>query len=190
MEPFELISFLHLAEKLKCNTRHSFTSTGRPESVAEHSWRLALMALLLRGEFPELDCDRVVRMCLVHDLGEAVCGDIPSFEKGEADERREREAVTELLRTLPGPAGEELSALFAEMEEQRSGEARLFRALDKLEAVLQHNEAPLSTWLPLERELQQSYGRAEAEPFPYLRELQRAFARQAREKIESEEMRG
>ena len=52
MEPFELISFLHLAEKLKCNTRHSFTSTGRPESVAEHSWRLALMALLLRGEFP------------------------------------------------------------------------------------------------------------------------------------------
>ena len=97
--------------------------------MAEHSWRLALMALLLRGEFPELDCDRVVRMCLVHDLGEAVCGDIPSFEKGEADERREREAVTELLRTLPGPAGEELSALFTEMEEQRSGEARLFLSL-------------------------------------------------------------
>lgn len=190
MNPIELLSFLHVAERLKCNTRHSFTSTGRQESVAEHSWRLALMALLLREEFPELDCDRVICMCLVHDLGEAVCGDIPSFEKEEADERREREAVGKLLSTLPGSAGKEISALFAEMEEQKSGEAKLFRALDKLEAVIQHNEAPLSTWIPLERELQQSYGQAEAALFPYLRALQEILADEARKKMDSEEMRG
>ena len=50
-------TFLKVAEKLKCNTRHSWTSSGRHESVAEHSWRVALMALLMRDEFPELDMD-------------------------------------------------------------------------------------------------------------------------------------
>ena len=71
MRPERLFDILAVAERLKCNTRHSWTSTGRRESVAEHSWRLALMALLVADEFPDVDCGRVVRMCLVHDLGEA-----------------------------------------------------------------------------------------------------------------------
>jgi ABC-type sulfate/molybdate transport systems ATPase subunit len=60
-----------VAEKLKCNTRHCYTSSGRHESVAEHSWRIALMAMLLTEEFPEADMNKVIRMCLIHDLGEA-----------------------------------------------------------------------------------------------------------------------
>ncbi|MDE6699988.1 MAG: HD domain-containing protein, partial [Acetatifactor sp.] len=66
------LDFLKLAERLKCNTRHSYTSSGRRESVAEHSWRLAMMAYLVRDEFPQLDIERVIQMCLFHDMGEAV----------------------------------------------------------------------------------------------------------------------
>ena len=81
MEPEKLLSALHLAEKLKDVRRHCTTSQGRPESVAEHSWRITLMAFLLRDEFPELDMDKVLRMCLIHDLGECFTGDIPAFDK-------------------------------------------------------------------------------------------------------------
>ena len=72
MEIRRLLDFLKTAEQLKCNTRHSYTSSGRLESVAEHSWRLALMAMLVGDEFPELDMDKVIKMCLIHDMGEAI----------------------------------------------------------------------------------------------------------------------
>ena len=90
MEPEKFLEILSVAERLKCNTRHSWTSNGRRESVAEHSWRLALMALLLKDEFSKLDMDRVIRMCLIHDLGEAFTGDIPTFLKTEEDEEKEQ----------------------------------------------------------------------------------------------------
>ena len=93
MEPKELLDFLHIAEKLKCNTRHSYTSNWRHESVAEHSWRLALMAFLMKDQIPGVDMDKVLRMCLIHDLGEAITGDIPSFEKTDANERTEAKAM-------------------------------------------------------------------------------------------------
>ena len=93
MEAKELLRVLHTAERLKDETRHCYTSGGRHESVAEHSWRLALTALFLRDEFPALDMDRVIRMCLIHDLGECFTGDIPSFLKSGGDEERERSAL-------------------------------------------------------------------------------------------------
>ena len=90
MTPQEVLEILHVAERLKCNTRHCDTSTGRRESVAEHSWRLCLFAMLLEQEpeFQSLDTDRVLRMCLIHDLGEAFTGDIPAFSKSAQDEGR------------------------------------------------------------------------------------------------------
>ena len=81
MKPEILLAQLHLAERLKNTTRHCYTSSGRHESVAEHSWRLALMAYWISDEFPDLDMDKVIRMCLIHDLGEAFTGDIPVFLK-------------------------------------------------------------------------------------------------------------
>ena len=86
------LDFLALAERLKCATRHCTNSRGDPESVAEHSWRAALMAMLLAPEFPGVEIDRVVRMCIIHDLGEAVTGDIPTFLKNRADEETEDRA--------------------------------------------------------------------------------------------------
>lgn len=81
MNPEALLSALHTAEKLKDTTRHCCTSHRRPESVAEHSWRIALMAYWLRDEFPEADMDKVIRMCLIHDLGECLPGISPPFAK-------------------------------------------------------------------------------------------------------------
>ena len=115
---------------------HSWTSSGRHESVAEHSWRLAMLALLLRDALPEVDMDKVLRMCLIHDVGEAVTGDIPSFQKTDANEETERQAIAELLSPLPDGLRGELTALFAEMDALATPEARVYKALDKLEVVV------------------------------------------------------
>ena len=77
--PEQFISFLGRVEKLKSVPRHCVTSDGVVENVAAHSWRTALMAYLLKDELMDVDIDKVIRMCLIHDLGEAVTGDIPTF---------------------------------------------------------------------------------------------------------------
>ena len=187
MRPAEFLRFLHTAEKLKCNTRHSWTSTGRNETVAGHAWRLSLMALLLGEELPGADMDRVLRMALVHDLGEAVTGDVPSFEKTAEDEAEERQAAAVLFARLPEPQRGELAGLIAEFEAQSTPEAKACRALDKLEAVIQHNEAPLDSWLELEYDLQRSYGLEEAAPFPFLRDLRALALRDTEEKIKTKD---
>lgn len=186
MEIKELICFIGAIEKLKCVPRHSWTSSGRRESVAEHSFMLAVMAYLVRDEFPETDIDKVIRMCLIHDFGEAVTGDIPAFEKTAEDEAVESKAIMELLGKLPEKQREEMVDLFREMEELQTPEARLCKALDKMEAVLQHNEAPIETWLPLEYELQMNYGEKEVAFSPYLTELKRQLNEDSRRKIEEE----
>ncbi|MBR4934858.1 MAG: HD domain-containing protein, partial [Anaerotignum sp.] len=85
MDAKAFLQILHTTEHLKDVTRHAYTSGGRHESTAEHSWRLCLLAFFLRDEFPQLDMDHVLRMCLIHDLGEIFTGDIPSFLKTSAD---------------------------------------------------------------------------------------------------------
>ena len=178
MAPERLFEILAVAERLKCTPRHSWTSTGRRESVAEHCWRLTLMALLVADEFPGLCIDRVVRMCLIHDLGEAFTGDIPAFEKQAADEAREAELLSGWVSSLPEPLRSEWQSLFAEMEALETPEAKLCKALDKLEAVIQHNEADLATWLPVEYELQMTYGDENCAPFPFLAALRQAVREQ------------
>lgn len=178
------LNFLNIAEKLKCNTRHSYTSSGRHESVAEHSWRLAMMAYLVGDEFPEVDIDKVIQMCLFHDMGEAVTGDIPCFEKNSSDEAVEDEAVTWLLKQLPVPHRQNLELLFREMQEQQTAEAKLYKALDKLEALIQHNEADISTWIPLEYELQMTYGTKECEFSEFLKKLRDIVREDSVRKIE------
>ena len=157
MEPRAFLDILHVAERLKDTIRHCTTSKGRPESVAEHSWRISLMAMLLRDTFPGFDTDKVARMCLVHDLGECFTGDIPTFLKTDADTETEDRLLDRWVRALPAPIAKELSALYAEMNAQKTPEAKLYKALDKLEAVIQHNESPIATWEPHEYELNKTY---------------------------------
>lgn len=183
MNTERLLDILSVAEKLKCNTRHSWTSSGRHESVAEHSWRLALMALLVRDEFPRLDMDKVIRMCLIHDLGEAFTGDIPTFEKTKEDEAKEERVFNEWIESFPSPYREEFVELLQEMNQRVTEEAKLYKALDNLEAVIQHDEADISTWIPLEYDLQFTYGADKIEFSPYLQQLKASIDERTRMKM-------
>ena len=183
MNPRELLDFLQVAEQLKCRKRHCWNPDGERESVAEHCWRTALMADLLREEFPEVNMDRVISMCLHHDMGEAVTGDIPVFQKTETDEAREETAIRALLAQLPEPQRKRIQNLFAEMQQLQTPEARLYKALDKLEALISHNEAALDTWLPLEYDLQRTYGLEATAYHPFLRALRQAVLQDTEDKI-------
>ena len=192
MSPKELLDILSVAERLKCSTRHCYTTSGRRESVAEHSWRIALMAMLLSGEkeFQDADMDKVIRMCLIHDLGEAFTGDVPTFEKTETDEEKEEVLYAEWVESFPKVQKLEFQSLLAEMAEQRTVEAKIYKALDKLEAVIQHDESDISTWIPLEYELQLSYGKEQVQFSPYLREFKKVVDEWTREKIEKNKKSG
>lgn len=182
MDSRAFLDFLKVAEKLKCNTRHSYTSSGRHESVAEHSWRLTMMAYFMQDEFPEADIDKVIKMCMFHDMGEAITGDIPAFEKTSADSDHENNVLDELLDTLPEPYRTDLKELFAEMEALATLEAKIYKALDKLEALIQHNEADLSTWIPLEYDLQMTYGTEECSFSEYMKNLRDMVREDSRKK--------
>ena len=186
MKTRDLITFLGKIEKLKCNTRHSWNTSGRRESVAEHSWRLAVMAMLCSDEYPDVNMDKVIKMCLIHDLGEAVTGDIPSFWKTESHEEAEREAIKSLLAPLPDELRSEFTSLFEEMEAKESVEAKLFKALDNLESVVAHNEADISTWLPNEYHDNLVYGEENCEFSDYTRELRKMLKADSIEKIKKE----
>lgn len=137
-----VLEFLRAAEQLKNTHRSAWTSGGEPESVAEHTWRLCLMALLLRDEFPEVDFARLVQICIIHDLGEAIGGDIPAIHQvpGESKAAQERADLLQLLHPLPERLRAEITGLWDEYEAAETPEARLAKALDKLETILQHNQ--------------------------------------------------
>ena len=183
MDPVQLLAFLRRIETLKTNPRHAYTAGGVRETVAAHSWRTALLAMLLAPEFPELDMNKVIRMCLIHDLGEAVTGDIPAFEKTDEHRSQERLALAQLVDTAPAADAAQMHALFAEMDALGTPEARLYKALDRIEAVIQHNESDIATWIPLEYQLQQTYGWENLEEFPAMLTLRRHVLADTQEKI-------
>lgn len=188
MKPRELLEVLSVAARLKDTTRHSYTQKGRHESVAEHSWMTTFMALMMRDEFLEADMDKVIKMCIVHDLGEAFTGDIPAFEKTGENERDEENLLYNWVGTLPDTYSEELKALFDEMTQRQTLEAKIYKAIDGLEALVQHNAADLSTWLPLEYELNRIYADDKVAFSYYLTELRKEIRKDTIEKIEDRKM--
>src|SRR4030095_6098019 len=144
MGPAELpgvLEFLRAAERLKSTTRTGYTSTGQQESVAEHTWRLCLMALVLRPAFPAIDFAKLVKICIIHDLGEAIHGDVPAPEQARRAAQgatagkggQERQRLVELVVPLPPAVRDEIVALWDEYEAAATPEAKLAKGLDKLE---------------------------------------------------------
>ncbi len=137
-----VLDFLRQAEALKNTLRSAHTSNGRPESAAEHSWRLSLMALTVGPYFPAVDTARLLQLCIVHDLGEALHGDVPApqqtADRGRALE--ERRAFVQLIAPLPATQQATLLELWDEYDAAATPAARLAKALDKLETILQHNQ--------------------------------------------------
>lgn len=183
MEARKLIDTIKVAERLKDTTRHCYTKKGRHESVAEHSWMITLMAFFMRYEFPEVDMDKVIKMCIIHDLGEAFTGDIPAFNKTEANEEREKELLYGWVNTLPDNYSKEMISLYEEMEKRETTEAKIYKAIDNLEAVIQHNISDLSTWLPMEYEMNKTYGDDKVAFSEYLKELREEIRKDTLEKI-------
>lgn len=138
----ECVAFIQRAENLKNTLRSAHTSQGRPESAAEHSWRLCLLVLVFAKQFKDVDPERLLRLAVIHDLGEAVCGDVPAVVRAEqgAKAEAERRAWIELCRGLPEDLSSEFLDLWEEYENAASPEARIVKGLDKLETIIQHNQ--------------------------------------------------
>ena len=186
MDPSELagiLDFLRAAERLKHVTRSAWTSAGRQESVAEHTWRLCLMSLVLRHGFPDVDFARLIRICIVHDLGEAIGGDVPAPEqarRGASKAEQERRDLLQLLRPLPAQQREEIVALWDEYEAARTPEARLAKGLDKLETILQHNQGRNPAGFDYRFNL--DYGRRHTEDHPLLVAVREILDRETEER--------
>lgn len=186
MSPEDILSFLHLCEKLKGVTRHAWTSNGTHESVASHSWRLGIMAMCMGDHFKEADMNKVIRMCLIHDLGEAITQDIPAFMKTKEDEDNENQVWHFILSQLNGNVLKEFEDLFHEMNDMATAEAKVYKFLDKCEALIQHNEGNISTWLDLEYDLQYTYGIKECQYNEFTQDFRKAIDFETDEKIKKE----
>ena len=152
-----ILKVLKLAERLKFELRHSYTSSGRQESVAEHTWRMSLMAVLIAPSLEQpVNMERLLKMIIIHDLIEAEAGDVSALDvlRNPAikieKEQREKAAIENLRRDLDSPVGEEIYRLWYEFEEKTTYEARVANAFDKLEVQLQHNDADIATWEEIE----------------------------------------
>lgn len=183
MEIRKLLDVIQLASRLKDTTRHCYTANGRHESVAEHSWMMTLMAFFLRDEFPEADMDKVIKMCIIHDLGECFTGDIPAFLKSGKDEDKEEALLLGWVDALPAPYCADLRALYEEMAERTTAEAQIYKAIDCLEAVIQHNFSDLSTWIPEEFSLNLTYANDKVAFSDYLKALRKAIREDSEKKI-------
>ncbi len=183
MEARKLLDVLSVAERLKDATRHCYTKNGRHESVAEHSWMMTLMAFFMKDEFPEVDMDKVIKMCIIHDLGEAFTGDIPVFDKTDENEKTEEKLLYAWVNTLPENYKTEMLALYDEMAKRETIEAKVYKAIDGLEALIQHNISDLSTWIPREYELNKTYADDKVAFSKYLKELREEVRKDTLKKL-------
>ena len=137
-----ILYFLKHTEMLKNTLRSAWTSQGRKESVAEHTWRLSLMALIFEEAYPEIDHLKLMKMCLIHDLGEIIGGDIPAIEQDPNLDKsiQEKEDLLILLKPLPQRLQLQILSLWEEYDQGVSPEAKMAKALDKLETIMQHNQ--------------------------------------------------
>lgn len=189
-KPKDIIEFMNVIEGLKRELRHSSLSDGRVESVAEHTWAMSMLAMLIMAELDiEVDELRVYRMIAVHDLGEIYESDIPSFEIDNKEEREhlERKAVQKLLSKL---SNEKLIKmimdLWEEFEANETIEAHIAQACDKAEAIIQHNKANIESFEQGDYDINPYYKDWLFDFDPFIRELKNQIDIDTMEKIENE----
>lgn len=139
---------MNVVEKLKYTLRHNWTVTGRQESVAEHSWRMIIFFFLIKDllKIEEIDSLKMVKMMAIHDIPEVIDGDVPGFEKKSHHYEKEIENAREVFDLLPAPRNQEYLDLIIEFEEGKTAEAKLAKALDKIETQIQHLNSGPEYW--------------------------------------------
>jgi len=155
----DILELIHDAEKLKYTYRHCWLSNGRREDTAGHIWRVSLMAVLLHSELKEkIDLQKVLEMIIIHDLVEIHHGDTPAWKSqyGNVFEG-EKKALIKLTKKLPRNLKKGILNLWIEFETCKTKEARFARALDKIEGLIQHNEANIKTWTKKEWQFNLTY---------------------------------
>ncbi|AZS15432.1 HD domain-containing protein [Paenibacillus lutimineralis] len=178
------LNFIKEVEGLKSVTRTAWMQSGRQESTAEHSWRLALFAAITAKQFPELDYEKVLFMSLIHDLGERYSGDQSAVllpDKTEK-EKEEKMAVKKLASFLPLIEGNQLIAVWNEYEEGVTKEALFVKALDKAETIIQHNQGENPPDFDYEFNL--TYGLKHFEQEAFLKSLRVELDRETRNKLD------
>lgn len=143
--------FIVEVDKIKnIHRRNLVTGSERQETDAEHSWHLAVMAMLLAEHVPgcQVDILKVIKMVLIHDIVEIDAGDTYCYDEqaGVDKKYREQAAADRLFGLLPADQAQELRALWDEFEQRESTEARLADALDKLQPLLLHYNTSGKSW--------------------------------------------
>lgn len=184
MNARELLNALSVAVKLKDTTRHCYTEKGRHESVAEHTWMMTMIAFFIMEEFPQVDMNKVIQMCIIHDLGECFTGDIPTFIKNRQDDNIEQELLNKWVDSLPNNVSKKMRDLYREMEEQESIEAKIYKAIDSQEALIQHNFSDLSTWTEHEKSFNLIYADDRVQFSDYMKKLREEIRKDTIIKLE------
>lgn len=172
----KIFDFLHKIENLKSTLRYNKTTSGRKESTAEHTWRLALITFIIADELKlNIDVNKAIKIALVHDLAEALTGDIDAiliaegkFSKDEK-KRQEIEAIMNLQHTLPEVIGKEISDLWHEYNDCETKEAKFVKALDKIETLTQLAESGYKIYD--KPEFIANYANKSVKSFPELSEM-------------------
>jgi putative hydrolase of HD superfamily len=181
-----VIDFLQSAAALKDTLRTGRTASGRRESTADHSWRLCLLAMLLADDLEGVDLVRLLQLCLVHDLAEAITGDVPAPCQAADDGRkqREREALRQLCMPLPNDLRQRIEELCADYDAGSSPESLMAKGLDKIETMLQHLVGANPPGFDYRFNL--TYGRPITDRHPVLRRLRSSLDAKMHRRIEAE----
>jgi putative hydrolases of HD superfamily len=180
----KILQFLRDTEQLKNVYRTSWTSGGQRESSASHTWRLCLMAVVFADYFPEIDMSKLLKMCIIHDLGEAIGGDIPAILQSASapKNQQEREDLRTLLTPLPTHLHEMILSLWDEYEQASTPEAKIAKGLDKLETILQHNQGTNPPDFDYVFNL--DYGKRFTSTVPFIAELRSLLDAETRQKAQ------
>jgi len=144
------ISFIKEIDKLKYIERKtSLFNSNRHENDAEHSWHLAMMALVMSKQSNEqVDLLKVIKMLLIHDIVEIDAGDTFLFDTKKSHDNTEEElkAAKRIFGLLPEEQAEELIAIWEEFEAAETAEAKFAKAMDRLAPMMQNASNDGGTW--------------------------------------------
>lgn len=187
----KLLVFFHLCEKLKTERRFSKTSDGENDRVAAHSWRMAVMLIFLAPYLKkDINLLKVLKLAIIHDLPEAIVGDQPYFkhmfneDARLAKEKKEKQAILKINSQLPFVNKDELLQLWEEYEARISYEAKVVRAIDKIEAQIQHNEADISVWNEYDRKYYATFLNEFCDFDPALQVFRHLVQNESKEKLQ------